>query len=132
MMDQVIQAKDEEDKEICIRILRAASLAFRPLSIEELIITADLPFKLLENNDLDLLIDYCGSFIILRQHVLYFVYQSAKDYLIDDGASKLFTAGFQTDYSLVISRSLDAISRTLKRDICNLRYPSSSPSKALV
>lgn len=132
MMEQVLQAQDQEDREVCLQILRLASLAFRPLSMEELITTADLPSKLLENNDLYLLIDLCGSFIIIRQDVLYFVHQSAKDYLIGDGALKLFPAGFQEESGPIVSHSLDAMSRTLKRDICNLRHPGSPSSKAKI
>ena len=130
MIEEVLQCEDDEDRELCLQILRSVTLAFRPLSIRELITVAKLPTELLEANSLSELIELCGSFVILRHGLLYFVHQSAKDYLVSDGAQKLFPTGFMKYHGLIVSRSLDAMSRTLKRDMCNLRHPGSSPSKA--
>jgi nucleoside phosphorylase len=74
MMVQVLQCEDEDDKVLCLQILRSVSLAFRPLSMEELITTSGLPKGLLNNNSLPELIDFCGSFINIRGNILYFVH----------------------------------------------------------
>jgi len=42
MINQVFQTEDEEDQGICLEILRSVTLAFRPLSMEELIPIAEL------------------------------------------------------------------------------------------
>jgi WD40 repeat protein len=130
MMEEVLQYQDVEDRNFCLQILRSVTLAFRPLSKRELVTGAKLPMKLLEHDGLSELIKICGSFIIIRDGFLYFVHQSAKDYLVGDRAQKLFPTGFQTHHGLIVSCSLDIMSRTLKRDICNLKHPGSSPRNA--
>jgi hypothetical protein len=85
MMNQVFQTRDEEDRDFCLRILRSVTLAFRPLSMVELITIAELPLRLLDS-DLSNLIELCSSFITIREGITYFVYQSAKDYLVTGGA----------------------------------------------
>ena len=134
MMEQVLQSEDEEeeDRNFCFQILRSVSLAFRPLSTVELIIMAQLPTELLKNNDLFELIDLCGSFITVRDETLYFVHQSAKDYLVAAGAQKLFSAGIQEEHGLFVGRSLGAMSKTLRRDMCNLRHPGSTVRMATI
>jgi hypothetical protein len=94
MMEQVLQGEDEKDRHFCLQVLRSVSLAFRPLSMEELITTAELSIELLEDNGLSELIELCRSFVIVRDNFLYFIHQSAKDYLITDQTLKLFPAGF--------------------------------------
>jgi hypothetical protein len=122
MMEQVLQG-GERERDFCLRILRAVSLAFRPISIEELITMTGLPRKLLDNDGLSEFIDLCGSFIIVRENIIYFVHQSAKDYLVTDGAQGLFPAGLQAEHGLVVARSLDSMSKTLTKNMCNLMHP---------
>jgi hypothetical protein len=55
MMDQVFQIQHEEDRHICLGILRTVTLAFRPLSMRELITTAGLPPELQESDLFDLI-----------------------------------------------------------------------------
>jgi hypothetical protein len=43
MMEQVLRVEDEEDRDFSLQILRSVSLTFRPLSMEEVMITAGLP-----------------------------------------------------------------------------------------
>jgi hypothetical protein len=84
MMEQVLQNEDETNRHFCIKILLSASLAFRPLSMDELMIIAEFPPDF-QNEDISDLVDLCGSFITIRENILYFVHQSAKDYLVDSG-----------------------------------------------
>jgi hypothetical protein len=131
MMKQVLQGEKRE-REFCLQILRVISLTFRPISTEELIIMAGLPTGLLDHEGLSEFIDLCGSFIAVRENVLYFVHQSAKDYLVTDGAQKLFSVGLQEEHGLVVDRSLDAMSKTLRKDICTLKYPGAPARTALI
>jgi WD40 repeat protein len=131
MMDQILQTEDEEDQHFCLRILRSATLAFRPLLTEELITTAGLPLELLDSGILNL-IELCGSFITVRKGILYFIHQSAKDYLAADGTQKLFSPGLQKEHGLIVDRSLDAMSQILKKDMCILKYPGAPARSALI
>ena len=123
-------------QDFCLQNLRAVSIAFRPISTEELITMAELPPKLLDNDGLSEFIDLCGSFIIVRGHgcenILYFVHQSAKDYQVAGGAQKLFSASLQREHGLVVGRSLDAMPKTLKKDICILRHPGAPACSASI
>jgi NACHT domain/Heterokaryon incompatibility protein (HET) len=130
MMEHVFQGDYEnEDRVFCIQILCAVSLALRPLSQEELMVIADLPRELLEHDGLSELVERCGSFIFIRKHTLRFIHQSAKDYLVGRGAQKLFPASFQHEHGLIVDRSLDAMSNTLRRNMCNLKHPGSPASE---
>ena len=132
MMKQICHTGGEEVRNLCFRILRSASLAFRPLSMGELIIMAELPPELQDDNTLDDLIDRCGSFIIVRQESVYFVHQSAKDYLVAEGAQELFPAEIQEEHGRVTRRSLVAMSKTLETDMCKLRHPGSPARTATI
>ncbi|KIW99857.1 uncharacterized protein Z518_10785 [Rhinocladiella mackenziei CBS 650.93] len=131
MLDQVFQINDEEDRHHCLRILRSVSLTFRPLSMEELITTTGLPLELLDSG-LSNLIEFCGSFITVRKGIIYFVHQSARDYLLSDGAEGLFPTGFQEEHGIIVDRSLDAMSKTLRKDLCILRYAGASRRSASI
>jgi WD40 repeat protein len=131
MMQLVLQGEDEEDRNFCLQILRSVSLAIRPLSIEELIIVAQLPKEFLDDSVSDL-VELCGSFIVIRERILYFVHQSAKDYLVGDGALRLFSSSPKSEHGLIVDRSLNAMSSTLKRDMGKLGNPGSTPDDAKI
>ena len=132
MMGLVLQGKDEEDKDFCLQILRSASLTFRPLSTRELITMANLPTELLKDDGLSEIVELCGSFIIVRKDILYFVHQSAKDYLVTKGAQTLFLTGLRAEHGLAVGRSLDAMSGMLRRDMCSLKHPGALASMAII
>jgi len=130
-MEQVLQVEDKEDRDLILQILRSLSLTFRPLSIEELIVTAELPTELRNDDDLLELVEHCASFIV-RENILYFVHQSAKDYLLTDGARKLFSASLREEHGQVVGRSLDAMSKALKKNMCILRHPGAPARSASI
>ena len=98
---------------------------FRPLSLKELVTTAGLPDVLLSPGYLSDLIDRCSSFVTVRQENIYFIHQSAKDYLTNSGAAKLFPNGIHEEHGVLIGRSLAVMSRTLHQDMCKLKLPGS-------
>jgi hypothetical protein len=130
MLGQVFQTEDEEDRHLCLVVLRWVTLTFRPLSIEELITTAELPLELREIGLLDL-VELCGSFITVRKGIIYFVHQSAKDYLVD-GAQKLFSNGLQGEHGLIVDRLLYTMSKTLTKDMCILKHPGAPARSASI
>lgn len=132
MIEEILQVNDEEDRELCLQILRSMCLAFRPLSVKELITTAELPREFLNNDTLSELVDFCSSFVTVRQGNIYFIHQSAKDYLIADGAQKLFLGRIQEEHGLLIGRSLQAMSETLHQDMCKLKHPGSRAHTAII
>ena len=125
MIEEILQLNDEEDGQFCFQILRTMCQVFRPLSVEELIPTAELPGDFLVLDNLRELIDDCSSFVTVRQGNIYFVHQSAKDYLTSSGAQKLYSGGILEGQGMIVDRSLSAMSMTLQQDMCKLKHPGS-------
>src|SRR3954452_290561 len=89
MLEQILSLRDAEDVEFCSSILRAVMVAVRPLNIHELVFLAELPDYMHEDpSSVYDLISQCGSFLTLREEVVSFIHQSAKDFLsVGRGAS---------------------------------------------
>jgi hypothetical protein len=68
-------------------------------------------------------IGLCGSFLTLKEQTVYFVHQSAKDFLLEKASDKIFPSGREEVHYTIFSRSLEAMSRTLRRDIYGLDAP---------
>jgi len=76
----------------------------------------------------------CGSFLTVRDNQIYLIHQSAKDFLLDrrtqrfpqDAFSWVFREGIEDVHHNIFSRSLNAISIGLRRDIYDLRVPGIS------
>ncbi|KZL88168.1 beta transducin-like protein het-e2c [Colletotrichum incanum] len=72
------------------------------------------------------LVGLCGSFLTIRKDTVYFVHQSAKDFLLNKeytAFDQILPSGIAHQHHIIFSRSLDILSRTLKRDIYELRFP---------
>jgi len=72
------------------------------------------------------IIGLCGSFLTLRGHTIYFVHQSAKDYLLRKVYDKVFPSRIRDIHYTIFSRSLQVMSRTLRRDVYSLLSPGIS------
>jgi hypothetical protein len=70
-------------------------------------------------DDIRELVELCGSFLILRKKAVYFVHQSAKEYL--NKSDIIFPQRCTKEQSAIVSRSLQCISDTLGRDMYDLR-----------
>ncbi|KAH8819814.1 hypothetical protein F5884DRAFT_865459 [Xylogone sp. PMI_703] len=114
------------------QILATISVIFRPITVREL---ASLIEKLKgESNNSELLekiVNSCGSFLTLRKGTIYFVHQSAKDYLLGKGSNDIFPFGIREAHCAIFSRSLEAMSKVLKRDIYGLRALGCSIEQAI-
>jgi NACHT domain len=124
MMEQISSLADTEDVELCSSILRAVTMAVRPLHLNELVFVAKLPDRM--HKDLPLvceLVSLCGSFLTLREETVSFVHQSAKDFLSVGRGVSIFSSGQSRDHSIVARRCRELMSRTLRKDICDLRVP---------
>jgi hypothetical protein len=112
------------DADVCKRILAVVSVTYRPITLEELASLHDTPENF--RNDLEALeeiIRFCGSLLILRDRIIYFVHQSAKDYLTKNASAIIFPSGPEKTHHDIFSQSLDLMSETLRRDMYSLRRP---------
>lgn len=110
------------DAELCREILALASVVYRPVSLTEL---KTLLWSQYEDEDGDLqeVIRCCGSFLTLRGDAIYFLHQSAKDFLVKNALDQISPSGLAYQHELIFERSLQALSETLRRDICQLGHP---------
>ncbi|KAL6892115.1 WD40 repeat-like protein [Trichoderma evansii] len=120
MMAQVCESQDAQT---CLELLAMISLTYRPISLAELASFVEI---LEESDDFDELRDIiatCGSFLALKDDVVYFIHQSAKDFLLNKQSHKIFTSGKARKHHDISSRSVKILSKTLHQDMYNLRHP---------
>jgi hypothetical protein len=125
-MDQVSKS---DDAGLYKRILSIVAVVYRPITLRELVSLDDALDKLnnLEDlsediEDLEQTVGQCGSFLTIRESTVYFVHQSAKDFLLQENTSReLFPSGVKEVHYTIFSRSLQIMSRTLRPDIYSLR-----------
>ncbi|KAK6524862.1 hypothetical protein TWF281_011763 [Arthrobotrys megalospora] len=113
-----------DNPRLCRIILATIALAYRPLQLTELPTLTELGNDSTNTNILGVLVSDCGSFLTLRKGTIYFIHQSAKDFLIEAAPSTIFSPGGpeRIHYSM-FSSSLQAMSKTLRRNIYNLPEP---------
>ncbi|KAL9099696.1 MAG: hypothetical protein Q9163_004840 [Psora crenata] len=124
MMLQVDKLGDAAD---CKRVLSTMVNTYRPIHLSELLILAELPEIAIHQD----IVKHCGLLSITEDDdIVYFVHQSAKDYLIKDTdsyiLSKIFPHGQAEGHRTLFLRSLKAMSTTLERDVYMLQHPGIS------
>jgi hypothetical protein len=121
MMEQI---DNSDDADLCKRILASIAIVYRPVTLKELTTLVDMPKNISHSLEwLAKIIGLCGSFLTIREDVVYFVHQSAKDYLIINAFTIIFPSGRGDAQYKIFSRSLQVMSRTLRRDIYGLHAP---------
>ncbi|KAJ6017869.1 hypothetical protein N7451_001248 [Penicillium sp. IBT 35674x] len=121
MIDQV---RNSEDAEHCKRILAVMSVVYRPVAFDELAYLVELPDDLSDDYEaLSEIIAVCGSFLTVREDTIVFVHQSAKEFLLKETQNGVFPGGIEAEHYAIFSRSLQAMFKTLRRDIFNLKLP---------
>lgn len=63
------------------------------------------------------IIAICGSFLTLRENIIVFVHQSAKELLLEKSRIEVFPEGKEAEYIAIFSRSLQTIFKILGRNI---------------
>jgi hypothetical protein len=113
------QISESDDAELCKQMLAPIALVYRPITIEELVALVE---QLVDDNSESIreLIGLCGSFLTLRNETIYFVHQSAKDFLFTNASNKVFPSGKEETHYTIFSRSLQVMSKTLQRDMYSL------------
>jgi hypothetical protein len=133
-MIKQVQKLERKDPEFCYLVLSTTTLAHRPLHLLELGTLSGLPKQISNNiNNIIKIIGKCGSFLTIRENYLYFVHQSAKDYLdSEDLFVTIFSTGRAAFHYKLFSRSTQAMSKALQQDIYKLRLPGISIDSAKV
>ncbi|KAL7803474.1 hypothetical protein V8C44DRAFT_353120 [Trichoderma aethiopicum] len=113
--------RSSNEAEICKRILTVVTVAHRPLTLQELIALAETPGEPYERvQAIRDLIGQCGSFLTIREEVVYFVHQSAKDFLSGMMTKQELSPGMNDTRLYLVTRSMELMSQCLKRDIYQL------------
>jgi hypothetical protein len=118
MMQQITKS---DDAETCRCVLATVAVLYRPVTISELVALV----KQLEgvSDDVREIISLCGSFLTLREDTVYFVHQSAKDFLFAKAYGELFPDGAEDVHRAIFSKSLATLFSTLHRDMYSLKEP---------
>jgi len=124
MMDSARQS-NEREWEHCQLVLAAAALAYRPLHLAELAMVSGLPPDIFAGhaNRVQEVIALCGSFLTVREGVVYLIHQSVQDYLKDKAAAAIFPSGIGRVHREIFTRSVEGLSTGLRRDIYGLLHP---------
>ncbi|KAJ6275240.1 WD40-repeat-containing domain protein [Bipolaris maydis] len=116
MMQQISVS---DDAALCKQVLALIGLVYRPITLQELVVLAE-PLEGIDEIELRGIIGLCGSFLTLRKDAVYFVHQSAKDFLFAESFDEVFPGGTEVAHQVIFSRSLVILTTTLQRDMYNL------------
>jgi hypothetical protein len=117
------QMSESDDADTCRCVLASTAIAYRPLTIRELVALVE---QLEDLDDIELvreIVGLCGSFLTLREDTVYFVHQSAKDFLFSKASDNIFPDGTRTAHQVIFLKSLAVLSSTLYRDMYSLEAP---------
>jgi hypothetical protein len=123
MMDRARQS-DEEEWENCQLVLSATTLAYRPLYLAELAIVSRLPPEIAGyTSRVREVVALCGSFLTVKEGIVYLIHQSVKDYLSNQAAATIFPSGASQVHRTIFAQSIQALSTGLQRNIYGLPSP---------
>lgn len=121
---------DSSISDISRRVLAIATVAHRPLTKEELVplINTGHYNEIIQPSDYDWedMLGHCGSFLTMRSDTIYFVHQSAIDFLIKEGGQRLFPHGMEFVHGEIFEASIAAMRNILRKDVYNLVGPAFS------
>jgi hypothetical protein len=123
-MMQQIGASD--DAELCKQVLATIALVYRPITLSELVSLTELLEDFTNEAEVREIVSLCGSFLCLRGETVYFVHQSAKDFLLGRASSEVCPHGTEAAHRAMFLRSVATLSRTLSRDMYGLEAPGLS------
>ena len=109
---------------LCKDILAVVSVVHRPITLDELTSFVDMPARVSSNyKALSEVVALCGSFLTLRERTIALVHQSAKDFLVEKASGEIYPFKIERVHYTVFSRSLQALSKKLRRDVYGLSAP---------
>ncbi|RFU80289.1 wd40 repeat [Trichoderma arundinaceum] len=110
--------------EQCWLLLSTAAVAYQPLRLDELALLAGIQDNISDKPQfIAEIVNLCGSFLTILSGVVYIIHQSAKEFLIEDASRDIFPLGINHTHHAIFSKSLQAMSHVLRRDIYGLVNP---------
>ena len=123
----ISQIHNSNDTDLCKEILAITLTAYRPITLIEITSFVEALEDIANDHEsLAAIIRLCGSFLALRESTIYFVHQSAKDFLLKEASDDIFPSSIRDIHYTIFSRSLQVMFKTLRRDIYSLRAPGIS------
>jgi hypothetical protein len=123
-MMALITTQDAETAVYCRAVLRSITVAFRPLHLLELVVSAALPGDQFDSTQaVSNLVSHCGSFLTVRHDTVSFIHLSAKDYFTVGNGRQLFDGTWADEHGHMADHLLDAMDGVLQRDMCGLQKP---------
>lgn len=122
-MFEQIQGLPKDNPENCRKVLAGLLVAYQPLQLAELRVLSGLPPKVLANDYIRRLVRQCASFLTIRDNTVYFVHQSAKEFLLGKKTDAILPGGPPSQHRFLFSSSMDILCKALRRDIYGLRHP---------
>ncbi|KAF5543482.1 heterokaryon incompatibility protein het-E-1 [Fusarium mexicanum] len=119
MMDRI---NDSSEADRLKQILALVCVVYRPMKLAEIPTLVELMAGYNED-DVEDAIASCGSFLTLQNGVIFFVHQSAKEFLLDEGQDILFPHGRKYQHAHIFSRSIEVMENILRQDIYDLGSP---------
>jgi len=121
------QIRNSDYTDLCNRILASIAIVYRPVTLTELTSLVNVHEDMSDDiESIQEIIGFCGSFLTVRKDAIYFVHQSAKDYLLSKEFNEIFPSGKEGTHHDIFLRSLEVMSRTLRRDVYSLSAPGFS------
>lgn len=131
MMQQILKY-DDEPREECKAILGVISVVYRPITLKVLasIVESLTPFQD-DDEVLERQVTLCGSFFNILDGTVYFVHQSAKEFLLDKAFGDLQLPDIEhqpkpsfwrLQHHGVLQRALERLDKMLERDIYTLQH----------
>jgi hypothetical protein len=87
----MLQMSKSADAEICRCVLASIAVLYRPVTISELLALVEQLEEV--GDDVREIVNLCGSFLTLREDTVYFVHQSANDFLFAKASNTVFPDG---------------------------------------
>ena len=118
MMQQI---SESDGAEICQQVLASTAVLHRPVALSELIALVEPLEDFVDDlESVREIVGLCGSFLTLQEDTVYFVHQSAQDFLFAKASDHVFPDGTAAAHRTIFLRSLAVLSRTLHRDMYTL------------
>ncbi|KAL7755657.1 hypothetical protein ACKLNR_014184 [Fusarium oxysporum f. sp. zingiberi] len=120
MLEQIQRLK-RRNPDLCRQLLSTVCTAYRPLSLIELGFLSGLPNEISEKpQSIRRIVTMCGSFLTIHDENIYIVHQSVKDFFSMEVFQTIFPSGQGSVHYSTFSRSLQVMSKNLRRDIYGL------------
>ena len=117
---------DSKDSKLLKQIIALTAVVYRPTTLGELTSLMHMPDSFADNPIwLEELVKQCGSFLTIRESTVYFVHQSANDFVLKNALDEIFPSGAAKVHYDAWSKSMEKMS-ALKRDMYGLQEPSTS------